>query len=67
MTAGHRLRDALSRAVEAVHRSVEATRPLAAGLGRASYLGERSAGYQDPGAASSLPIIRALEWTAADR
>ncbi len=66
-TAGHALRDALWRAVEAADRGAEATRPLVARRGRASYLGERSAGHLDPGAASSLLIVRALASTADDR
>jgi dihydroxyacetone kinase-like protein len=36
------------------------TIPLVATKGRASYLGERSAGHQDPGATSSYLILRAL-------
>ena len=65
--AAHDLRDALRRAVEAADRGMEATRPLVARRGRASYLGERSAGHLDPGAASSLLIVRALAETATDR
>ena len=65
--AGHDVRDALRQAVEAAERGLEATRPLVARRGRASYLGERSAGHLDPGAASSLLIIRALAETVADR
>ena len=34
--------------------------------GRASYLGERSAGHRDPGAASSALILRAAAATASD-
>ena len=61
------LREALSRAVEAADRGAEGTRPLVARRGRASYLGERSAGHLDPGAASSALLVRALASTAADR
>ena len=61
------LREALSRAVEAADRGAEGTRPLVARRGRASYLGERSAGHLDPGAASSLLIVRALAETLTDR
>jgi phosphoenolpyruvate---glycerone phosphotransferase subunit DhaL len=39
-----------------------ATTPLVAKKGRASYLGERSAGHQDPGATSSYMLVK----TAAD-
>ena len=65
--AGHDLRDALRQAAEAAERGLEATRPLVARRGRASYLGERSAGHLDPGAASSLLLVRALAETIADR
>jgi dihydroxyacetone kinase-like protein len=34
--------------------------PLVARKGRASYLGERSAGHLDPGAASSAMLVAAL-------
>ena len=37
---------------------MEATIPLVARKGRASYLGERSAGHQDPGATSSYMILQ---------
>jgi len=54
------LLDALRRAADAALSGAEATIPLVARRGRASYLGERSAGHQDPGATSSALIIRAL-------
>jgi phosphoenolpyruvate---glycerone phosphotransferase subunit DhaL len=54
--------DGLTRAADAAARGMEATIPLVARKGRASYLGERSAGHQDPGATSSHLLIR----TAAD-
>ena len=38
---------------------MEGTIPLVARKGRASYLGERSAGHQDPGATSSFLILKA--------
>jgi dihydroxyacetone kinase-like protein len=37
---------------------MKATIPLVARKGRASYLGERSAGHQDPGATSSFLLIK---------
>lgn len=40
--------------------ALEATRPMVATKGRASYLGERSAGHLDPGAASSTLLIHAV-------
>ncbi len=42
-----------------------ATEPLVATKGRASYLGERSAGHRDPGAQSTAYILRAAADTAA--
>jgi len=50
---------ALSQAAEAARKGMEATTPLVARKGRASYLGERSAGHQDPGATSSYLILKA--------
>ncbi|KOG91236.1 hypothetical protein ADK38_04280 [Streptomyces varsoviensis] len=51
---------ALDAAARAAHQGAEATVPLQARRGRASYLGERSIGHQDPGAASSAMLITAL-------
>lgn len=45
---------------EAAIRGRDATTPLVARKGRASYLGERSAGHLDPGAASAELLFRAL-------
>nr|WP_267888436.1 dihydroxyacetone kinase subunit DhaL [Streptomyces sp. SBT349] len=53
-------------AADAASRGAEATVPLRARKGRASYLGERSVGHMDPGAASSALLIGALARTAAD-
>ncbi|MFB7176306.1 dihydroxyacetone kinase subunit DhaL [Streptomyces sp. NPDC056257] len=47
-------------AAEAAENGALATVPLLARKGRASYLGERSIGHQDPGATSSALLIRAL-------
>jgi dihydroxyacetone kinase-like protein len=59
----------LVRAVEAAATAAEdgaaATVPLQARKGRASYLGERSIGHQDPGATSAALILRALARTVA--
>ncbi len=52
--------EALKQAVQAAETGMKQTIPLAAKKGRASYLGERSAGYQDPGATSSYLILQAL-------
>ncbi|AGN02048.1 dihydroxyacetone kinase subunit DhaL [Salinarchaeum sp. Harcht-Bsk1] len=51
---------ALAKAVDAAHRGVDYTVPIRASKGRASYLGWRSVGHQDPGATSTLYILEAL-------
>ncbi|WP_437628013.1 dihydroxyacetone kinase subunit DhaL [Sorangium sp. So ce1151] len=61
---GASLADALARAAEAARSGAEATVPLIARKGRASYLGERSAGHQDPGATSCWFLLRSLAATA---
>ena len=50
--------DALSEAAHAAEQGVAATVPLVARKGRASYLGPRSAGHQDPGATSSYLLMK---------
>jgi dihydroxyacetone kinase-like protein len=57
--SGLSLADALQRAAEAAEQGMKATIPLVARKGRASYLGERSAGHQDPGATSSWLLMQA--------
>lgn len=52
--------DALAAAVAAAEQGMKDTIPLQARKGRASYLGERSIGHQDPGATSSYLILNAL-------
>ena len=54
------LTKAMHAADEQAHKSAEATVPLQARKGRASYLGERSIGHQDPGATSSWLLLQAL-------
>ena len=49
---------------DAAREGAEATVPLRARKGRASYLGERSVGHQDPGATSAALLIAALADTA---
>lgn len=51
---------ALAASAEAAEAAAEGTAPLVARKGRASYLGERSAGHVDPGAASSALLLAAL-------
>jgi phosphoenolpyruvate---glycerone phosphotransferase subunit DhaL len=57
--AGQPLQDALRAAAGASEQGMLATIPLVATKGRASYLGERSAGHQDPGATSVTLLLRA--------
>ncbi|MFE7077543.1 dihydroxyacetone kinase subunit DhaL [Streptomyces sp. NPDC057620] len=62
--------DGLGRSFAAARSAAEegalATTPLQARKGRASYLGERSIGHQDPGATSSAILIAALAETAGE-
>ena len=51
---------AATAALTAAERGRDATIPLVARKGRASYLGERSAGHQDPGAPSTAYLFKAL-------
>jgi dihydroxyacetone kinase-like protein len=55
----------LEAAAEAAEVGAVATDPLVARKGRASYLGERSAGHRDPGAASTALLLRAAAAAAA--
>jgi dihydroxyacetone kinase-like protein len=54
------LEEALSAALLAAEEGLQATIPMQAKKGRASYLGERSIGHQDPGATSSLLLLKGL-------
>ncbi|MGI5233211.1 dihydroxyacetone kinase subunit DhaL [Actinoallomurus sp. CA-142502] len=63
--AGEGLATAARAALDAAEKGAEATVPLQAHKGRASYLGPRSVGHQDPGAASTVLLFRALAETAA--
>jgi dihydroxyacetone kinase-like protein len=58
---GANLKVAMQKAVEAAAGGVEYTKTIVATKGRASYLGERSIGHQDPGATSSLFILQEIE------
>jgi phosphoenolpyruvate---glycerone phosphotransferase subunit DhaL len=49
---------ALGKAADAAEEGMKATIPLEARKGRASYLGPRSVGHQDPGATSSYLLMR---------
>jgi phosphoenolpyruvate---glycerone phosphotransferase subunit DhaL len=59
--------EALAAAREAAEEGMQATVPLQASKGRASYLGDRSIGHQDPGATSTVYILRALEQAVRER
>jgi dihydroxyacetone kinase-like protein len=61
LDAGASLDSALGAAAAAAEEGARATVPMQARKGRASYLGERSIGHQDPGATSAALIVRALE------
>jgi phosphoenolpyruvate---glycerone phosphotransferase subunit DhaL len=66
LDAGGSLTEALSAAAQAADEGAKATIPLRARKGRASYLGDRSMGHQDPGATSSALLIPALADTARE-
>jgi dihydroxyacetone kinase-like protein len=60
VAGGAGLAEAVAAARGAAVEGRDATIPLVARKGRASYLGERSAGHQDPGATSSTYLFDAL-------
>ncbi len=59
LAAGKDIGDALSLATAAADAGRDATIPMLARKGRASYLGERSVGHQDPGATSAALLVAA--------
>lgn len=61
------LSEALAAAKAAAEAGRDATTPLLARKGRASYLGERSVGHQDPGATSTALLMSALFAAAGAR
>jgi len=63
LAGGSGLGDALRAAADAADAGRDATVPLVARKGRASYLGERSAGHQDPGATSTALLLTAAAAT----
>lgn len=65
LAAGSAAGEALHRSAEAAREGMIATIPLVARKGRASYLGERSADHQDPGATSSWLLLRTAAETLA--
>jgi phosphoenolpyruvate---glycerone phosphotransferase subunit DhaL len=66
LSEGAAFADALRRSAAAAEEGMRATVPLVARKGRASYLGERSAGHQDPGATSSYLLLKVAADTWAD-
>lgn len=57
---GQDTKGSMKAAVDAAEQGMKNTIPLIARKGRASYLGERSRGHQDPGATSSYLMLKAL-------
>jgi dihydroxyacetone kinase-like protein len=66
LDAGGSAAEALAAAAAAADEGAKATTPLRARKGRASYLGERSIGHQDPGATSSALLVTAFADTARE-
>jgi phosphoenolpyruvate---glycerone phosphotransferase subunit DhaL len=67
LNEGATLAQVTRRASEAAEEGAKATIPMLATKGRASYLGERSIGHQDPGATSSWLILRSLAETCESK
>ncbi|MGW4039876.1 dihydroxyacetone kinase subunit DhaL [Streptomyces sp. NPDC004778] len=65
LPAAEALATSFDGAAEAARAGAVATVPMQARKGRASYLGERSIGHQDPGATSAALLVEALAATAA--
>ena len=63
-SSGRSPEEVLAEAAAAAQAGAVATDPMVATKGRASYLGERSAGHRDPGAASSALVLQAAADTA---
>ncbi|MFB2895515.1 dihydroxyacetone kinase subunit DhaL [Aerosakkonemataceae cyanobacterium BLCC-F50] len=57
---GNNIRQALQQAVTVAEHGMKETIPMLARKGRASYLGERSIGHQDPGATSAYFMLQSL-------
>jgi dihydroxyacetone kinase-like protein len=64
---GNDTADALEQALAAAEQGMKDTIPMLAKKGRASYLGERSIGHQDPGATSSYLLIRTMAKIAREK
>ena len=59
-SAGADAKQILEAGVQTAEAGVEATKPMVATKGRASYLGERSIGHQDPGATSFTLLLKEI-------
>ena len=59
LAGGSPLQEGLAATVSAAEKGRDSVTPLVARKGRASYLGERSAGHQDPGATSTTLLLQA--------
>lgn len=68
LAEGASFEDALRQSADAAGQGMRDTVPLVARKGRASYLGERSAGHQDPGATSSHLLLEtaAETWSGSE-
>jgi dihydroxyacetone kinase-like protein len=64
---GASTQEILEQATAAAEQGMKDTIPMQALKGRASYLGERSIGHQDPGATSSFLLIRTMAETAGGK
>ncbi len=64
---GNSLIEALHSMTDAAQKGMKDTIPMLAKKGRASYLGERSIGHQDPGATSSYLVLKTLSETIESR
>ncbi len=65
--AGQSLPQALANFEQAAKKGMESTKDMLAKIGRASRLGERTIGHQDPGATSCYFILRSLASAGSDR
>ncbi|MBP6440793.1 MAG: dihydroxyacetone kinase subunit L [Caldilineaceae bacterium] len=66
LAAGASLAGALTAAAEAAEAGMAATVAMPAAKGRASYLGPRSIGHQDPGATSAWMLVQAAAETLTE-
>lgn len=66
VNGGNDVSQALEKATAAAEEGMKATIPLQARKGRASYLGERSIGHQDPGATSTYLLFKSAFETWSD-